>query len=108
MEHFILENDFATEVDKKGIITAKSTKKFLYKPDLVILPLLAYDYQGNRVGYGKGYYDRFLAQIPNIPKIGLSFFKPVEQISDIQIWDVTLDYCITPETIYSFNLSNSY
>lgn len=71
--------------------------------DLVLLPLLAFDKKGYRVGYGKGYYDRFLAQCrPDVVKIGVSFFEPVEQIEDLNPGDVKMNYCITPKGVWSF------
>lgn len=71
--------------------------------DMVIVPLLAFDEKGNRVGYGKGYYDRFLKECrKDIVKVGFSFFDPVKKISDINKYDVKLDHCITPGNIYSF------
>lgn len=71
--------------------------------DVVFVPLLAYDKQGNRVGYGKGFYDKFLSQCkPDVIKIGLSFFEPEEQIDDILETDVKLDFCVTPEKILQF------
>jgi 5-formyltetrahydrofolate cyclo-ligase len=72
---------------------------------LVIIPLLSFDNKGNRVGYGKGYYDRFLKKCKkNTLKIGFSFFDSVDLIDDTDEYDVPLDYCITPEKIYSFNI----
>ena len=71
--------------------------------ELVFVPLLAFDEQGYRVGYGKGFYDRFLAQCsPNLLKIGFSHFEPVPKISDTDQFDVPLNYCITPQHIYEF------
>ena len=71
--------------------------------DSVLVPLLAFDRQGHRVGYGGGYYDRFLAECrPDCVKIGLSLFEPVERIDDIEPTDVRLDGCITPERTYFF------
>lgn len=71
--------------------------------DVVFIPLLAFDKQGNRIGYGKGFYDRFLEKCnPNILKIGVSFFEPEDYINDIQSNDVSLDFCITPNTTYTF------
>ncbi len=71
--------------------------------DLVITPLLAFDKKGYRVGFGKGFYDKLLAQCkPDVIKVGLSFFEAEEKIDDINQHDISLDYCITPETIYSF------
>ena len=70
--------------------------------EVVFVPLLAYDINGNRIGYGKGYYDRFLTQCdPKCNFIGLSFFPP-EQSIPAEETDIKLHYCITPETVYSF------
>lgn len=70
---------------------------------VVFVPLLAFDEQGFRVGYGKGYYDRFLAQCSsNLIKIGFSYFEPVAKITDTHQFDVPLNYCITPQHIYEF------
>jgi 5-formyltetrahydrofolate cyclo-ligase len=69
---------------------------------LIIVPLLAFDLTGNRVGYGKGYYDKFLrACRRGTTKIGFSFFAP-EIIDDTNDLDEKLDLCITPELIYQF------
>jgi 5-formyltetrahydrofolate cyclo-ligase len=71
--------------------------------DVVFIPLLGYDTFGNRVGYGKGFYDNFLKSCkPNILKIGLSFFKPIRKIQGIRPEDIPLDYCVTPKEIYQF------
>lgn len=71
--------------------------------DVVFVPLLAYDKQGNRVGYGKGFYDKFLSQCkPDVIKIGLSFFEPEEQIEDVLETDVKLDFCVTDKEIFKF------
>jgi 5-formyltetrahydrofolate cyclo-ligase len=66
--------------------------------DMVIVPLLAVDTEGNRVGYGKGFYDRFLKECkPSCQKMGLSYFEPVDQIEDMQVFDVKLDSVLTPK-----------
>ena len=71
--------------------------------DTIFVPLVAFDERGYRVGYGKGYYDRFLAQCrPDAIKIGFSFFDAVEYIEDIDEFDVPLNFCITPHRIYEF------
>lgn len=71
--------------------------------DVVFVPLLAFDKTGHRVGYGKGFYDRFLSNCrPDVIKIGLSHFEAEEVISDIEENDVALNYCVTPTKIYSF------
>ncbi len=71
--------------------------------DVVFIPLLAFDNSGHRVGYGKGFYDKFLAECrPETKKIGLSFFDGIELIEDINTNDISLDLCITPEKNYTF------
>lgn len=71
--------------------------------DLVLVPLLSFDRRGYRVGYGKGFYDRFLAKCrQDCLKVGLSHFEPVNEISDINEHDIKLDLCITPEKLYRF------
>ena len=73
------------------------------KIDVVFVPLLAYDKQGNRVGYGKGFYDKFLSECkPNVVKIGLSFFGPEGLIEDVFENDIKLDFCVNPEKIITF------
>ncbi len=104
MTHFLLTDN--TKIKKNrynipepvdGIEVA--TKKI----EVVFVPLLAFDKKGHRVGYGKGFYDKFLSECnANTLKIGLSFFDPEELITAIFDEDVKLDFCITPTTIYSF------
>ncbi len=73
------------------------------KIDVVFVPLLAYDKKGNRVGYGKGFYDAFLSKCrKDVIKIGLSFFEPEDIIEDVSTTDIRLDFCVTPTTSYSF------
>lgn len=68
--------------------------------DIVLVPGLCFDRVGQRVGYGKGYYDRFLKQCrPDCVKIGLSFFEPVEKIDDVHDGDVRLDAVVTPRYV---------
>lgn len=74
------------------------------KIDIVLVPLLAFDRKGYRVGYGGGYYDRFLPQTrPGCIKTGLSLFEEVDEIEDIDQYDIPLDACITPERVYDFS-----
>lgn len=75
--------------------------------DLVIVPLLAFDVYGHRVGYGGGYYDRFLAKVQsNCIKVGLSFFEPTPYRIDTEPTDIALDYCVTPTELYNFTQPN--
>lgn len=71
--------------------------------DFVITPLLYCDNKGNRVGYGKGFYDRFFAELDeNVKKIGINYFNPLEGIDDVDSFDISLDYLFTPTEILSF------
>jgi 5-formyltetrahydrofolate cyclo-ligase len=70
---------------------------------MVIVPLLAYDLKGHRVGYGVGYYDRFLADCKDETQIiGLSHFPHEDQWIKSEEYDIDLDFCITPEKVYKF------
>jgi 5-formyltetrahydrofolate cyclo-ligase len=69
--------------------------------DLILVPLLCFDRRGFRVGYGKGFYDRLLKNCrADCPKIGLSYFPPVAEITDTHQADVPLDFCVTPEEVF--------
>jgi len=71
--------------------------------DLVFVPLLAFDKKGYRVGYGKGFYDKWLAGCrADCIKVGFSYFEPVETIDDRNEFDVPLNLCITPHNQYVF------
>ncbi len=71
--------------------------------DCVLVPLLAFDERGYRVGYGKGFYDRYLARCKiGVITIGVSFFDAEPLISDTNEYDVPLTYCVTPQRLYVF------
>lgn len=104
MTHFLLTDNTRIQKNKYNIpepidgLEVPATKI-----DVVFVPLLAFDKKGNRVGYGKGFYDKFLSQCkPETIKIGLSFFEPEELISDVFENDVLLNYCACPDGVYEF------
>jgi 5-formyltetrahydrofolate cyclo-ligase len=69
--------------------------------DIAVVPLLCFDVRGHRVGYGRGFYDRFLAKCrKDCKKIGLSFFSPVDPIEDVGDHDITLDVVVTPDRLF--------
>ena len=71
---------------------------------LIFVPLLVCDKQGYRVGYGKGFYDRFLNQCKaDVVLMGFSYFEPVDLISDTNEFDIPLNFCITPNEVYEYN-----
>lgn len=73
--------------------------------DYVLTPLLYCDQSGNRVGYGKGFYDSFFSRDLKIhKKIGLNFFSPNEDIADVFQKDIALDGLITPSEYIDFTV----
>ncbi|WP_179334190.1 5-formyltetrahydrofolate cyclo-ligase [Winogradskyella costae] len=71
--------------------------------EVIFIPLLAFDNTGHRIGYGKGFYDRFLAQCkPETIKIGLSFFEAEAETIEASEEDIRLDYCVTPNRVFQF------
>jgi 5-formyltetrahydrofolate cyclo-ligase len=106
MEHYLLDSETILihnqwKIPEPDPLT--STKISSETIDVILVPLLAFDLKGFRVGYGGGYYDRFLVQCrPDAVRIGLSYFDPVEKIVDIDRYDVTLHSCVTPDETYHF------
>lgn len=104
LQHYLLDdntrlalNNYGIPEPVNGIVIDEQ------QLDVVFVPLLAFDEQGNRVGYGKGFYDRFLAGCrPDCLKIGLSFFNAEADIEGLTNMDIKLDFCITPNKIYQF------
>lgn len=95
----MITNTFGIDEPKEGNLISEK------EIDLVLIPLLAFDKKGYRVGFGKGYYDKFLSRCKrNVIKAGLSFFDPVEEIKDISGFDIPLNFCITPRELFSFSL----
>jgi 5-formyltetrahydrofolate cyclo-ligase len=104
LEHFLYADDTVLKMNKWGIPEPlNGLEKSAEEIDLVLIPLLAFDQSGHRVGYGKGYYDRFLANCrPDCIKTGLSFFPAADKITDTNTFDIAMDFCITPDEIYEF------
>ena len=71
--------------------------------DMIFVPMLSFDKKGHRIGYGKGFYDRYLSQCrSDCLKIGFSYFEPIDKIDDTNEFDVPLSLCVTPTTVYAF------
>ena len=104
LTNYLYEERTALVKNKYGILEPESgTIIPSQKMDLVLVPLLAFDRRGYRVGYGKGLYDRFLQGCrPDALKIGLSFFEAVDHIDDTADFDIPLTHCVTPEKVYEF------
>ena len=84
------------KVNKYGI-PEPETKNIVY-PDILLIPLVAFDKNLNRLGYGGGYYDRLIAKLSKkkkIMKIGLAFpFQKIDKVP-INVYDQKLDYIVT-------------
>lgn len=72
--------------------------------DIVLVPMLGFDTSGHRLGYGQGFYDRFLANDckADVLKIGLSILPPIANLQLAEVHDVPLDMCITPFGVFDF------
>lgn len=112
------KSDFETKLMKSVLLTEntrlKPNQMHIPEPedgieinhesiDIVFVPLLAYDKKGFRVGYGQGFYDRFLSLCrPDVIKVGLSFFEAEEEFDFAEEFDIQMDFCVTPTQLYSF------
>ena len=105
MSHFLLTDNTRIVRNEYGIPEpANGINVPAEKIDVVFVPLLAFDKTGHRVGYGKGFYDRFLAECrKDVIKVGLSFFEAEETVGEVFESDVKLSFCVTPETTYEFS-----
>ncbi len=99
LQHFIFDTTTKLEINKYGIPEPINAKEIdVKKIDLVFVPLLISDTKNYRVGYGKGFYDRFLSDCKeHVKTIGLNFFKPVDIITDVNEFDIPLDKIIYPK-----------
>lgn len=104
MTHFLLTDNTKFQTNAYGIPEpVDGVEVPAHKIQVVFVPLLAFDQNGNRVGYGKGFYDTFLSDCAiDVVKVGLSFFEAETEIEDTFQGDVKLDYCVTPQTVYNF------
>ena len=105
LEHYLLFDQTPLKMSHWGIPEPQSGIKINSNQiEVVFVPLLIFDLQGHRIGYGKGYYDRFLAKCrKETIKVGLSYFDPIEKIDDIQSHDIPIDFGITRDRIYKFS-----
>lgn len=104
LKHYLLQENTSLRISDHGIPEPDSGIELSAEIlEVVFIPLLAFDRKGNRVGYGKGFYDRFLSTCSaQAIFVGLSFFPPVDNIEVFDL-DVALHMCITPQEIYSFS-----
>lgn len=103
MDSILLERNTTYIKNKWGI--DEPTNGTIILPETIniaLLPLIIFDNQGHRLGYGGGFYDRYLTNCTKAKKIGLSFFDPIDEIPEINNFDMKMDFCVTPTTVHSF------
>ncbi|MEJ2004684.1 MAG: 5-formyltetrahydrofolate cyclo-ligase [Cyclobacteriaceae bacterium] len=97
LQHFLLEEDTRLRVSPWGIPEPDGYEPVqLDNVDVVLLPLIISDKKGNRIGYGMGYYDRFLRQVSASHKVGLTLSPSLDEISYIEEHDIPLTCCVGP------------
>ena len=104
LEHVYFDGHLSVQNNSWGIPEiAQGIATAVEEIDMVIIPLLAFDQSGHRIGYGKGYYDKFLARCgKEVRKVGLSLFSAETQIEGLEAHDIALDCCVTPNRMYNF------
>lgn len=92
--HQLEKNTWDILEPKQGVPTP------VEKIDAMLIPLLTVDKHGNRVGYGRGFYDKFLDSCPDtIQRIGLSLFPVVDRVDDVSSYDIPLHWVVTPDEV---------
>ena len=95
MDFYCWSSQDPLQINKYGIPEPASGKKIV--PNILLVPLVAFDKNCNRIGYGGGYYDRYIKKIKKIITIGLGYsFQRINQIPADK-YDVKLDFIVTNE-----------
>ena len=78
-------------------------KEYLEEIDLIVVPGVAFDKYANRIGFGRGYYDRFFNKYPNAKRIAIAFeLQVIDEEIQTDVFDKKIDILITEENIYRF------
>lgn len=88
------DGDVLTKNGKLGIAEPEGPEVV---PDLILVPLLAFTREGDRLGYGAGHYDRYLAAHPDVRTVGLAFAEQRVATLPLEPHDVRLDAILTPQ-----------
>ena len=101
MDFYLPDSISNLNISKYGVPEPKPINKINPKKlDFLLVPLLAIDKNGFRVGYGKGFYDRYIPRCSqDVTTIGINLFEDVCEIMDLSKNDVSLKYCVTPNNI---------
>ena len=92
----LIKGDFGVMVPANGEIKYPAS-------GLIIIPGVGFDKAGYRIGYGKGYYDKYLSKYTGLCKVGVAYECQVTDSIEIDEFDQKLDYLITEQNIYKFN-----
>lgn len=75
-----------------GVLEPTQMCSLVEKEEAVVLvPGVVFDKEGNRYGYGKGYYDRYFARFPKLYKIGIAYTHQMEDSLSVAEWDIRMD-----------------
>jgi len=101
-------SDLAVDIEPGvwGIREPKLTNKEVnpLEIDLVVVPGAGFDLQGNRLGYGGGFYDRFFMRLkPSTPRVALAFECQIIKEVPVDKHDAKMTKLITEKTVYDFN-----
>ena len=104
MSHFVFQHKKQLKKNSWGIWEpAEGVEIKSEEIDLVFIPLVIFDKAGYRIGYGKGYYDKFLSQCrEDCIKVGLSLLNPIDKIEYVEPHDLRMDYCVSPIGVHDF------
>jgi len=102
MNFFIASDEMI--INELGITEPHAEKQMEHdRIDTFLVPLLGFDLLGHRVGFGKGFYDKYFENCKHQhQRIGISYFDPIPNIQDTHDFDVPLTHCITPWNSYEF------
>lgn len=106
LEGMIISKFGVSEPPKEVINRYNKTQDYPVKQNLMLLPGLAFDSKGNRIGYGAGYYDRYLSEfsLTHFYKIGLAYdFQVIENIPTDE-FDIKADAILTPDGLINCRL----
>ncbi|MDH5380175.1 MAG: 5-formyltetrahydrofolate cyclo-ligase [Cyclobacteriaceae bacterium] len=106
LKHYVLKDKSQLKFNKWGIPEPEHGEQISPELlDFILVPLIIFDKKGHRIGYGKGYYDRFLELCrPDAKKIGYSLHMPLDVIPYTDEHDIPLDGCIYPEGYWEFSV----
>ena len=100
MEFYRVEADTDLEAGRWGIFEPKAEEEKRYVPKekeriCVVMPGAVWDNKGNRIGYGKGYYDKYFSKYPEVYKIAIAFSMQIVPEIQADEFDVKADCVIT-------------